>query len=89
MVLYKNKTDTKIDKVSQKLPVLLSNCETSWNIGQQEKLKARLQGKLKKGAKVNDYTKRLLQKCKLCSGVHLLKSLMRLCKKNQINRYRF
>ena len=54
MVLYKNKTGVKIDKVSQKLPVLLSNCETSSNIGQQEKLKARLQGKLKKGVKVND-----------------------------------
>ena len=45
MVLYKNKTDVKINKVSQKLPVLLSNCETSWNIGQQEKLKARLHKK--------------------------------------------
>ena len=63
MVLYKNKTDVKIDKMSWKLSILLSKGETC-NIGQQEKLKARLQEKLKKSAKAKDYTKRLLQNCK-------------------------
>ena len=38
MVLYKNETNVKIDKMSQKLSILFSNRETSWNIGWQEKL---------------------------------------------------
>ena len=45
IMLIKNETNVKFDKVSWKLSILLSNCETSCNIHQQEKLKARLQEK--------------------------------------------
>ena len=68
IVLYNNNTDVKIDKVSRKLSILLSNHETSWNIGQQEKLKARLQEILKKSAKAKNFTKRLLQNYKSWDG---------------------
>ena len=64
MVLYKNKTNVTVDKVSRKLSALLSSREISWNLGQQEKLKVRLQEKLRKSAKVKDNTKKLLQNCK-------------------------
>ena len=36
IVLYLNNTDVKIDKVSRKLSILLSNHETSWDVGQKK-----------------------------------------------------
>ena len=66
-MLYKNKTDGKLNKVSQKLSILLSNCETSCNIGLQENLKARLLEKLKMSERAINYMKRL-QDCKSCGG---------------------
>ena len=69
MVLYKNETNMKIDKMSQKLSILFSNSETSWNIGWQEKLLERLHEKLKKSAKAKNFTKTLLQIYKSCGSL--------------------
>ena len=68
MVLYKSKNEIKLDKLSKKLPIILSNRETNWNILQQEKLKRKLEEKLKKSSKAKDYTKNLLQNCKSWGG---------------------
>ena len=65
MVLYKSKKEIKLDKLSKKLLIILSNHETNWNTLQQEKLKKKkLEEKLKKSSKAKDYTKKLLQNCK-------------------------
>ena len=68
MVLYKLKKDTKVDKISRKISVLLSEREAKWNEKQQLKLKERLEVKLKKATKSKDYTKKLLQNCKSWGG---------------------
>ena len=57
-------------------PVMLSNCETSWNIGHQEKVKERLQEKLKKECKGKRIHKKTSSNCKswdgLCTSVEEL-----------------
>ena len=40
MVLYKSKKEIKLDKLSKKLLIVLSNRKTNWNTLQQEKLKS-------------------------------------------------
>ena len=68
MVLYKTKSEIKIDKISKKMAEILNQREKGWNQSQQEKLKQRLEEKLKKGARAKDYTWKLLQNCKSWGG---------------------
>ena len=68
MVLYKSSKEIKLDKLSRKLTAILSHRETQWNVLQQEKLKERLEAKLKNSLKSKDYTKKLLQNCKSWGG---------------------
>ena len=64
MVLYKIKCEIKIDKISKKIAEILNQREEKWNQSQYEKLKQRLEDKLKKSARTKDYTQKLLQNCK-------------------------
>ena len=69
MVLYKSNCKTvKVNRISRKICLILSDRENSWNEKQQVKLKERLKLKLKKSQKAKDYTKKLLQDCKSWGG---------------------
>ena len=69
MVLYKsNSKIVKVNRISRKICLILSDRENSWNEKQQVKLKERLELKLKKAQKAKDYTKKLLQDCKSWGG---------------------
>ena len=68
MVLYKNKSEYKIDKTSRKICTILLERETKWNDKQKSKLKERLEMKLQKAVNSKDYTRRLLQNCKSWGG---------------------
>ena len=69
MVLYKSNSKTvKVNRISRKKCLILSDRENSWNEKQQVKLKERLELKLKKAQKTKDYTKKLLQDCKSWGG---------------------
>ena len=63
MVLYKTKSEIKVDKISKKIAEIPNQCEERWNQSQKEKLKQRLEEKLKKSARAKDYTRKLLQNC--------------------------
>ena len=65
MVLYKTNSKVfKLNRISKKISLILSDRETLWNEKQQVKLKERLELKLQKAQKAKDYTKKLLQDCK-------------------------
>ncbi|KAG1670256.1 putative ubiquitin carboxyl-terminal hydrolase FAF-X [Nymphon striatum] len=64
MVLYKCSKEIKIDKLSRTLAAILSCREAQWDVLQHEKLKTRLEAKLNKSKKSEDYTKKLLQNLK-------------------------
>ena len=66
MVLYKTKSEIEVDKISKKIAEILNQHEERWNQSQQEKRKQRLEEKLKKSSKADDYT--LLQNCKSWRG---------------------
>ena len=66
MVLYKTKGEIEADKISKKIAEILNQHGERWNQSQQEKLKQRLEEKLKKSARAEDYT--LLQNCKSWRG---------------------
>ncbi|KAG1683162.1 Low density lipoprotein receptor adapter protein 1-B [Nymphon striatum] len=68
MVLYKCSKEIKIDKLSRTLAAILSCREAQWDVLQHEKLKTRLEAKLNKSKKSEDYTKKLLQNCKSWRG---------------------
>ena len=68
MVLYKTKSEIKVDKISKKTAEILNQREERSNQSQQEKLKQRLEEKLKKSARAKDYTRKLLQNCKSWGG---------------------
>ncbi|KAG1681045.1 Pyruvate carboxylase, mitochondrial [Nymphon striatum] len=68
MVLYKCSKEIKIDKLSRTLAAILSCREAQWDVLQHEKLKTRLEAKLNKSKKSEDYTKKLLQNCKSWGG---------------------
>ena len=69
MVLYKSKSkEIKVNRISRKISLILSERETIWNEIQQIKLKERLELKLKKAQKVKEYTRKLLQDCKSWGG---------------------
>ncbi|KAG1655467.1 NADH dehydrogenase [ubiquinone] 1 alpha subcomplex assembly factor 3 [Nymphon striatum] len=68
MVLYKCSKEIKIDKLSRTLAAILSCREAQWDVLQHEKLKTRLEAKLNKRKKSEDYTKKLLQNCKSWRG---------------------
>ena len=70
MVLYKTKSEIKVDKISKKIAQfeILSQREERWNQSQQEKIKQRLKEKLKKSARAKDYTRKLLQNDKSWGG---------------------
>ncbi|KAG1650219.1 hypothetical protein GQR58_028234 [Nymphon striatum] len=68
MVLYKCSKEIKIYKLSRTLAAILSCREAQWNVLQHEKLKTRLEAKLNKSKKSEDYTKKLLQNCKSWGG---------------------
>ena len=63
MVLYKSK-EVKINNLSRKISLILSDRERNWNENQTMKLNERLALKLKKSKKAMDYTGKLLQDCK-------------------------
>ena len=48
MALYKTKSEIKADQTSKKIAEILIQREERWNQSQQEKLKQRLEEKLKK-----------------------------------------
>ena len=58
----------KLNRISTKISLILSDRETVWNEKQDIKLKERLQLKLQKAEKAKDYTKKLLQDCKSWEG---------------------
>ena len=59
MVLYKSNSKTvKVNRISRKICLILSDRENSWNEKQQVKLKERLELKLKKAQKAKDYVLR-------------------------------
>ena len=62
MVLYKSK-EVKINNLSQKISLILSDRERNRNKNQTMKLNERLDLKLKKSKKAMDYTRTLLQDC--------------------------
>ena len=62
------KSEIKVDKISKKIPEILNQHEERWNQSQQEKLKQRLEEKLKKSARAKDYTQKLLHNCKSWGG---------------------
>ncbi|KAG1652005.1 ATP-binding cassette sub-family A member 3 [Nymphon striatum] len=68
MVLYKCSKEIKIDKLSRTLAAILSCREAQWDVLQHEKLKTRLEAKLNKSKKSEDYTKKLLQNYKSWRG---------------------
>ena len=69
MVMYKIKSEIKVDKISKKTAEILNqDREERSNQSQQEKLKQRLEEKLKKSARAKDYTRKLLQNCKSWGG---------------------
>ena len=68
MVLYETKSEIKVDKISKKIAEILNQREERWNHSQQEKLRQRLEEKLKKSARAKNYTRKLLQNCKCWAG---------------------
>lgn len=54
-VLNKTIKETKLEKLSRKLAAILSHCETQWSVLQLEKVKKRLEEKLKESLRSKDY----------------------------------
>ncbi|KAG1652562.1 Anaphase-promoting complex subunit 5 [Nymphon striatum] len=81
MVLYKCSKEIKIDKLSRTLAAILSCREAQWDVLQHEKLKTRLEAKLNKSKKSEDYTKKLLQNCKSwgspCTSLEELQQILK------------
>ena len=68
MVLYKCKLAIKVDRVSKKINLVLSERERQWNSEQPSLFNIRLKEKLQKVKKQKDYAKRLLRDCKSWLG---------------------
>ena len=68
MMLYKTKQHIKVDKLTKKLSLILGQFEAKWNNVQKEKLKKRIEMKLRKTVQAKDYVKKLLQECKTWGG---------------------
>ena len=68
MVLYKTETEITVDKVSRKICEALAVREAVWTDAQKEKFKERIEMKLAVAKRSQNYTKKLLNRCKSWGG---------------------
>ena len=68
MVLYKSKEARRLDRISKKIALVLSERERNWDADQKKKNNDRLQEKINKAKRGQDYVMRLLKDCKTWRG---------------------
>jgi hypothetical protein len=68
MVLYKSKKARRLDRISKKIALILAEREKNWDNEQKKKHNDRLQEKIAKAKKSQDYVTKLLKDCKSWDG---------------------